>query len=94
MKYTKQMGLTHADFFRLLPRAMGENTFEVNGHEVQANLATGSLNISLGEQRERKLSAHVVMPYADVTFDFNGVPEEVRLAFEQHFNLRFMRGLG
>lgn len=94
VKDTRQMGITHADFFRLLPRAMGENHYEINSYTVQATLPDGTVIITLGEEKERKLSANVIMPYADVTFDYYGVSEEMRVAFERYFHMRFMRGLG
>ena len=94
MKEIKQMGFTHADFFRLLPRAMGDNKYSVTGDTVQAVLATGTVTISIGEEKQRKLSPHVIMPYTDVTFEYANVPDELRFAFEEYFHLRFMKGLG
>jgi len=55
MKIVKEMGYTHADFFRLLPRAMGDNPYEIDGLEVNCRLPSGSLRITLGEERERQL---------------------------------------
>lgn len=94
VKDVRQMGITHADFFRLLPRAMGENPYELNDLTVRATLEAGTVLISLGEEQERRLSEHVIMPYTDVTFLFCGVPTEVRAAFERYFHMRYMRGLG
>ncbi len=94
MKEIKQMGFTHADFFRLLPRAMGGNEYSVTGDIVHATLAKGTLTISIGEEKQRLLSPHVVMPYTDVTFEYNNVPDDVRTSFEEYFHLRFMKGLG
>ena len=91
---TRQMGISHKDFFRLLPRAMGNNSYELNGHCVRATLATGTVKITLGEEQERRLSENVIMPYTDVTFDYHGVPVDVRSEFERYFHIRFMRGLG
>lgn len=91
---TRQMGITHADFFRLLPRAMGNHPFETNDCTVRATLPTGTLVITLDEEQERRLSPHVIMPYTNVTFDYYGVSAEVRAAFERHFHARYMRGLG
>ena len=53
MKIEKEMGYTHADFFRLLPRAMGDNPYEINGLEINCSLPSGSLKITLGEERKR-----------------------------------------
>jgi len=93
MKIEKEMGYTHADFFRLLPRAMGANPYEINGLEVNCNLPSGSLRITLGEERERQLVL-VVMPYTNVTFEYTNVSDEDRERFIKYFELRFMKGLG
>lgn len=94
MKVTREMGITHADFFRLLPRAMGEHPYEVEGRRVRVALPPGRLTITLGEERERRFTAVVAMPCTDVEFVYEGVDEDVRAAFERYFDLRFMRGLG
>lgn len=93
-KEIKQMGITHKDFFRLLPRAMGENEFSLDGLIVRAKLSSGTLVISVGEENQRVLSPNVIMPYADVTFEYHDVLDSIRTEFEQYFHLRFMRGLG
>jgi len=87
------MGYTHSDFFRLLPRAMGDNPYEINGQEVNCTLPTGTLKISLGEERERRLVL-VVLPCTTVTFEYDNVSDEDREAFVKYFELRFMKGLG
>lgn len=93
MKIEKEMGYSHADFFRLLPRAMGATPYEVNGLEVKCSLPTGSLRITLGEERERKLVL-VVLPCTNVTFEYENVSDEDRERFVKYFELRFMKGLG
>ena len=75
MKIEKEMGYTHADFFRLLPRAMGDNPYEINGLEVNCSLPSGSLKITLGEERKRELVL-VVMPCMHVTFEYENVDDE------------------
>ena len=93
MKIQKEMGYTHADFFRLLPRAMGDTPYEINGLVVTCSLPTGSLIISLGEERERRLVL-VVIPCTTITFEYVNVSEEEREKFDKYFELRFMKGLG
>jgi len=87
------MGYSHADFFRLLPRAMGTHQYEVNGLQVNCTLPTGKLTITLGEEHERRLVL-VVMPYMYVTFEYENVSDEDRENFIKYFDLRFMKGLG
>ena len=89
----KEMGITHADFFRLLPRAMGNNPYEINDLEINSTLPTGTLKITLGPERERKMFL-VVIPCTDVVFEYTDVDEIDRQAFIEYFELRFMRGLG
>ncbi len=93
MKIQKEMGYTHADFFRLLPRAMGDTPYEINGLVITCSLPTGSLIISLGEERERRLVL-VVIPCTTITFEYVNVSEEEREKFDKYFELRFMKGLG
>lgn len=90
----RQMGITHADFFRLLPRAIGEHHYQVDGNIVRVTLPAGTATISLGEEQERRLSANVIMPHTEVIFEYSAVPESMRAEFEQHFHMRYMRGLG
>jgi len=87
------MGYTHADFFRLLPRAMGGYPYEISGLEINCKLPSGSLRITLGEEQERRMVL-VIMPYTQVTFEYQDVSDEDREAFIKHFELRFMKGLG
>ncbi len=93
MKIEKEMGYTHADFFRLLPGAMGDTPYEINGLEVDCKLPTGTLKITLGEERERVLVL-VVLPCMNVTFEFKDVRDEDRERFTRYFDVRFMKGLG
>ena len=93
MKIEKEMGYSHADFFRLLPRAMGDTPYEINDLEVKCSLQSGSLRITLGEERERKLVL-VVLPCTNVTFEYENVSDEDRERFVKYFELRFMKGLG
>jgi len=92
MKIVKEMGYTHADFFRLLPNAMGNTPYQIDGLEVNCVLPSGTLKITLGEERERRLVL-VVLPRTEVTFEYQNVSDEDREAFVKYFELRFMKGL-
>jgi hypothetical protein len=91
--YSREMGLTHADFWRLLPRAMGDHPYEVQGARVRATLGGGTLEIHIGPPDERRI-ALLRIPFSVVSFRFNNVQEEQRLAFKAHFDLHFQRGGG
>ncbi len=92
-QFSKEMGVTHKDFYRLLPRAMGDTAYEINGNTVHAALAGGALTISLGDPQIRRI-ALMAIPYAKVSFHFDGVDEASRSSFMQHFDLSFQRGGG
>ncbi len=91
--YSREMGLTHADFWRLLPRAMGDHPYTINGNVVCATLDGGELEIVLGQPEVRSI-ALLRLPYSAVTFTFTGVEEVQQQAFKAHFDLRFQRGGG
>jgi len=91
--FSKEMGVTHADFFRLLPRAMGDTPYTIQGMKVLGELPGGSITIELGEQQVRRI-ALMAIPYAEVSFAFNGIDEEARTGFMKYFDLRFQRGGG
>ena len=91
--YSREMGLTHADFWRLLPRAMGDHPYTIDGSAVRAKVDGGQLEIILGPLEERRI-ALLRLPYAVVTFTFTGVEEVQQQAFKAHFDLHFQRGGG
>ncbi len=91
--FSKEMGVTHNDFYRLLPRAMGETPYEISGANVNGTLGEGTVSIHLGEPQVRKI-ALLAIPFAKVSFEFKGVAEEVRSQFMHHFDLHFQRGGG
>jgi len=90
---SKDMGVSHADFFRLLPRAMGDIPYRVEGTTVNGEIGSGTVSIELGKQQERRI-ALLAIPFAEVTFSFNGVGEDERTEFMRYFDLRFQRGGG
>ena len=87
------MGLTHADFWRLLPRAMGEHVYRTEDNAVHAVVGEGTLEIILGEPQLRKI-ALLHLPFAEVSFTFQGVSVQKQQAFKKHFDLYFQRGGG
>lgn len=91
--YSREMGLTHSDFWRLLPRAMGVHAYKREGNEVHASVHEGQLVIVLGPTMTRKI-ALLHLPYSVVSFTFTGVEQAQQLAFKKHFDLHFQRGGG
>jgi len=93
IEYCREMGLTHDDFWRLLPRAMGDHRYVRQGDYVQATVHQGTVHIHLGPTQTRKI-ALLRLPYSVVAFRFEGVEQEQQVAFKTHFDLHFQRGGG
>jgi len=93
IEYQREMGLTRDDFFRLIPSAMGEHVFHIEGDKVHAELYAGTLEISIGRQQERRI-ALMVIPFAEVSFLYRNVSQEQHDSFKAYFDLRFQRGGG
>lgn len=91
--YSREMGLTHADFWRLLPKAMGAHPYTIDGDVVHATVDGGQLVITLGQPEVRRI-ALLRLPYSVVSFTFTGLEESLQLAFKAHFDLHFQRGGG
>ena len=87
------MGLTHAEFFRELPAALGNRRFVAETDRVRVDLERGSLVITLGSEQTRRIAA-LVLPCTVVDFAFEGVEEAERESFMQRFDLCFRRGGG
>lgn len=93
IEYSREMGLTHNDFWRLLPRAMGAHNYQIEGDSVLAEVNDGRLEITLGPPLERRI-ALMCIPYSKVSFSFSDVTEQQQQAFKAHFDLHFQRGGG
>ncbi len=92
-RFTREMGLTHAEFFRDLPAALVRRDYVVEGGQVRVRLGEGSLVITLGSERTRRI-ASLRLPVTDVGFAFEGVEEAARASFMRRFDLGFRRGGG
>ena len=87
------MGLTHADFFRTLPSAMGQLNYQVKGYSITAGQNGKQLRIELGPQLERRI-ALLHIPYVNVRIIFQGYSDAETQAFLDYFDSRFQRGGG
>lgn len=90
----KEMGYTHADFMRHLPKAVGGAAMNIEEHAVEVAGRDGRrLRIELGPESERKIGFFRI-PVLPVTLRFSGYGEdEVKAALEQ-FARAFQKGGG
>ncbi|MFT5426339.1 MAG: hypothetical protein ACI9ZT_001280 [Gammaproteobacteria bacterium] len=95
--FEREMTISHSDFFRILPKAVGSHRYH-----KQENVITVSLNdkgiaceivISLSKERVRKI-ASLTLPVTDVTFQAGNITEEQKIEFFKRFDRAYQRGGG
>jgi hypothetical protein len=87
------MGLTHREFFRILPAALEGRPFSVSGSVVGIEEESSRITITLDPQQERQI-ALLRIPFTRVTFDFSGYSEDEIDAFMGRFERHYQRGGG
>ena len=90
---TKEMAVTHADFFRMLPSAFPNRDYDVNGATVYREWDGGTLEIKLGPEKIRRI-ALLQLPKTTVTLTFTGYSEAQRLKLIEQFDRGFQRAGG
>ena len=94
MTVSREMGLTYADFFRSLSQLPGGWVHETRSDGATLKYADGTIQISLGPQCERRLTALVKIPFIQVIFKYVDLSEVERKRFQSRFDLTFQRGGG
>lgn len=89
----KEMAVTHADFFRTLPRALGTNGFKKSGDKVVLEDGEMRLEIALGPEGERKI-AQLSVPATQVTLTFSGYTDTAAADALKLFDRMFQKGGG
>ena len=89
----REMGLDHADFWRLLPRAVGDLKWRADGNRAVIDVGTGRVEIDLGREGARRI-ALMVIPLTPVTIRWQGVGKATFDAFLDQFDRHYQRGGG
>ncbi len=90
---TKDMGLTHREFYRSFTALAGDDAWHVADDVVSLDHASGPIKIYLEPERRRTI-AMVSLPATTLRFEFTQHdPAEVD-AFMQQFDRCFRRGGG
>ena len=90
----KQMGITHAEFMRLLPRALGSDDYTINGKVIDYSpKPDASFNIQLGTESVRQI-ALMKIPTMPVTLTIVGISDDQRAAMLLRFDRAYQRGGG
>ena len=93
----REMSITHAEFLRSLVPAVAPATFTVsgtaNGRSISVVGAPGKVEITLSEERERRI-ALLRLPVVDVEIELSGFEPDVLERFLAQFDRAFQRGGG
>lgn len=87
------MSISHREFFRLLPRAVGNRVFSTTDRDATIEIGNGQLDIHLSEEGQFKI-ASLQLPRTVVSFEFTNVEESERIQFLSQFDMAFQRGGG
>ena len=88
----KEMGYTHAEFLRLLPKAVGGD-IRVEGHVIKVGAGDRRLRIELSEESVRRLG-NFRLPVTHVRLTFEGYTDAERNAALARFWQTYQKGGG
>ncbi len=89
----KEMGITHSDFFRTIPRALDSQDYQQSSTGVVLETDGRRLEIAIGPQGERRI-ALMVIPRTQVTLTFTGYEDADIKAAIKRFDMMFKKGGG
>ncbi len=89
----REMTITHAEFLRSLVPAVAPATFTLDGLCISVIGAPGKVEITLSEERERRI-ALLRLPVVDVGIELSGFEPEALKRFLAQFDRSFQRGGG
>lgn len=89
----KEMSISHADFFRVLPAVLDGRTFVRDGTRVTIGDADRRIEISLSAEGERRI-ALLRLPVTRVRITFFGHGANEAETFLARFDRAFQRGGG
>ena len=89
----KEMGITHSDFFRTIPRALGSEDYTRSTNGVVLETDGRRLEIVVGPEGERRI-ALMVIPRTQVTMTFSGYEDAEIKAAIKRFDMMFKKGGG
>ena len=91
--YSREMGISHSDLFRLFPNVTPEPNYSIVGNEIRIVNQDRQLVIQFGEEKERRI-ASLFIPVTDMLFHFSGYTKQQSDEFMQKFDRVFHRGGG
>jgi hypothetical protein len=90
---SKDMGITHADFFRIIPLVLKGERYRLHSAGVDIERDGVRIQVRLEAEGARRLGSFA-LPRTVVTLHFFGCNEAAVKAFMVNFDTRFRRGGG
>ncbi|MFL2874305.1 MAG: hypothetical protein ACJZ79_01175 [Pseudohongiellaceae bacterium] len=92
--YLEGLGLSHGDFFRIIPRLFPDATLQLLNNGAEIEWSDGRMvKIVLSEEKVRKLGL-LKFPMTDVHFSFHECSQEFLDEFMVVFDRGFQKGGG
>ncbi len=89
----REMSITHDDFLRTFPEAMGDMPYDVDGPKITAHDGGKRLEIKLSNESERDVGS-LELPLTFIDMDFSGFNEQEINAFFVNWDHHFQRSGG
>ena len=93
IRFTRELGLTHAEFHRSLPPAIAHRPCRFDGERVIVEDGAKTVTMTLGPQQQRRI-ASLRVPFVVVGFEFVGFNGAELEDFMKRFERYFQRGGG
>jgi hypothetical protein len=87
------MTISHADFFRLLPKALDGRHHVISENSIRVTVETGSVEIGFSNEGIRKAGAFE-LPVTFITVQFENISDEARQRFLERFDMTYHKGGG
>ena len=89
----REMTITRKEFFRILPKALSEFTFEIQENRIVCRIEEGLIEISIVEGKTKKLGA-LQLPVLNIKFVINNISREIQDSFFKKFYFAYQKGGG
>lgn len=89
-RVVREMGITHAELFRLLPAATGLQEFDVSDKIISIRNGEKVINIRISPEIERRLGS-LRLPVTVLEFSFSGYAGQEISKFFRRFDRCFRR---
>ncbi|MCC2675039.1 MAG: hypothetical protein K0Q43_2269 [Ramlibacter sp.] len=91
--FEREMGCTEQEWLMWLPAAIGQREWRLCASQAHVTIAPGTLTLHW-RTGEPRVIALMRMPRLHVSFQFDGLDAQQRLAFMKRFDLYMQRGGG